>query len=225
MSTALERLMSGQRMTRDEFQDRYQATPDLKFELIGGVVHMASPVGKSNGHWHGRIMTWLGFYAIHTPGVREFDNASAALSESSEVQPDAALLIDPKRGGQSRDLDGMIDGAPEMVVEVADSSRRIDLGAKLRDYERSGVLDYVVLVVEPFEVVWHVRQQGRLVRISPDPDGLYRSSAFPGLWLDPVALMTGDGPALLATLGRGLASPEHTTFVAGLAADPGGGNP
>src|SRR5262249_5049943 len=37
-------LEDGQRLTQPEFHRRYQAYPeDVKFELIGGVVHMASP--------------------------------------------------------------------------------------------------------------------------------------------------------------------------------------
>ena len=50
-----------------------------------------------------------------------------------------------------------------------------------------------------------------------DRDGLYRSKVFPGLWLDPAALLRGDLAGVLATLDRGLASPEHAAFVAKLA--------
>ena len=54
-------------------------------------------------------------------------------------------------------------------------------------------------------------------RVLPDADGLYRSEAFPGLWLDPAALLTGDLEGIIAALGRGLATPEHAAFVARLA--------
>ncbi len=217
MSTATEPLIAGQRMTRAEFHERYRHVPSgLKFELIEGVVSMASPLGKPHAHRHGRVMAWLGVYAMNTPGVEELDNASAALSESCEVQPDASLLIIPGRGGQSSDLNGIIGGAPELVIEVSDTTRQIDLGPKLRDYDRSNAREYLVFVLDPFEVCWHVRREGRLVRTQPDPDGVYRSTAFPGLWLNPIALSTGDGPALLATLGQGLATPEHAEFVARL---------
>ena len=162
--------------------------------------------------------TWVTVYAMHTPGVESFDNASAALSDTSEVQPDVSLRIKPDRGGQSHDFGAIIGGAPELVVEVADSSRRIDLGPKLRAYEGAGVLESVVLAVEPFEVFWQRLHESRLTRVEPDGDGLYRSSSFPGLWLDPAALASNDGPALLAALNHGLATPEHAVFVARLAA-------
>ena len=218
MSTAVEPLVAGQRMSRGEFHERYEATPDGKFELIGGVVFMASPLGRSHGSFHSIANGWLVVYQFHTPGVEVFDNASAALDDLSEVQPDVSLRIKPENGGQSRDFGSIIGGAPELVVEVSDSSRRIDLGPKLLDYERAGVLEYVVLLTGPAEVVWHARREGRLVRVGPGGDGLYRSSAFPGLWLDPIALISSDGPTLLAVLGQGLATPEHADFVARLAA-------
>ena len=217
MSTATRPLIAGERMTRAEFHERYEAMPPgTIFELIGGKVHMASPLGQAHGKSSVLVTTWVGLYSIATPGVEAFDNASAALDGDSEVQPDVALRIEPGRGGQTRNLGAIIGGAPELIVEVADSSRRIDLGPKLLDYERAGALEYVVLGIDPAEVFWFTRQAGRLVRIRPDGDGLYRSRSFPGLWLDPVALLGRDGPALLAALQRGLATPEHAAFVAHL---------
>jgi hypothetical protein len=80
------------------------------------------------------------------------------------------------------------------------------------------VKEYVVVTLDPQEVHWHVRRGKKLVRVRPGRDGLYRSKVFPGLWLDPVALLRGDLAGVLAVLDRGLASPEHAAFVAHLAA-------
>ncbi|MBV8318370.1 MAG: hypothetical protein JOZ53_25795, partial [Planctomycetaceae bacterium] len=49
-------------------------------------------------------------------------------------------------------------------------------------------------------------------------DSLYRSEVFPGLWLDPAALMAGDRVGLRVALHQGLATAEHAAFVARLAA-------
>ncbi len=46
-----------------------------------------------------------------------------------------------------------------------------------------------------------------------DGEGIYRSEAFPGLWLDPEAFLRDDGLAVMAALRRGLESPEHADFV------------
>jgi hypothetical protein len=107
-----------------------------------------------------------------------------------------------------------------LVVEVARSSRKIDLGEKLRDYERSGVLEYLVYALDPPEIYWFVRREGRFVRQAADVDGCYHSGAFPGLWLDPRALLDDDLDGLIATLERGLATADHAAFVARLAEKP-----
>jgi hypothetical protein len=40
---------------------------------------------------------------------------------------------------------------------------------------------------------------------------------FPGLWLDPAALLRRDGKRVREVLDQGLATPEHAAFVAKLA--------
>jgi Uma2 family endonuclease len=163
-------------------------------------------------------MFWLGLYRSRTPGTEVSHNATTILDENNEVQPDCWLRIRPNRGGQTLDVGNYVGGCPELIVEVADSSRKIDLGSKLAEYERAGALEYVVFALEPDEVFWHIRQGDRLVRVNADADGLFRSRSFPGLWLDPEALFHDDGLALIAALDRGLATAEHTQFLADLAA-------
>ena len=214
-------LVHGQRLHRAEFHARYEAMPPgTRAELIGGVVHiMSSPLGYPHATAHAKIMLWLGLYGVRTPGVEVADNATTALDDLGEPQPDALMRILPARGGRTHDLGIYIGGGPELVVEVAASSRAIDLGAKLADYERAGVREYLVVTLDPRDVYGHVRRDDRLVRVPPDPDGLYRSGVFPGLWLDPAALLADDGPALVAALERGLATEAHAAFAARLAAD------
>ena len=51
------------------------------------------------------------------------------------------------------------------------------------------------------------------MEVSPDPDGLYPSSAFPGLWLDPQALLKDDMHRVIEVLERGLARPNTRNFI------------
>jgi hypothetical protein len=52
-------LKDGDRLTREEFERRYDAMPDLKkAELIEGVVHVASPVRQRE---HGRTHVHINF--------------------------------------------------------------------------------------------------------------------------------------------------------------------
>ena len=73
-------------------------------------------------------------------------------------QPDVQLRILPVYGGQTRDEGKIVTGSPELVVEVSDTSRTIDLGVKREDYERTEVQEYLVISVDPEEVVWHIRR-------------------------------------------------------------------
>jgi hypothetical protein len=119
-------------------------------------------------------------------------------------------------------IDGrFVHGVPELLVEVSHTTRYNDLGPKFEDYERSGVQEYVVRALEPDEVYWFVLRAGQFKDLPPGPDGIYRSEVFPGLWLDPRALIAGNTRRIRAVLDLGCATPEHAEFVARLAAVKG----
>ncbi len=78
-------LESGDRLTRAEFERRYEATPEkFKAELIEGVVYAASPVRVFHGTPHAALITWLGVYGTATPGVEVADNATTRLDLDNE---------------------------------------------------------------------------------------------------------------------------------------------
>jgi len=216
---AVPPLENGDVLTRAEFERRYEAMPHLKkAELIEGVVYVPSPVRhRYHGHQHTHLISWLGYYEAHTPSVEASDNVTVRLDLDNEPQPDALLFIDSTCGGQARiDADGYIEDAPELVAEVAASSASYDLHAKLRVYRRNGVCEYIVWRVLDKEIDWFTLRSGQYERLPLDAEGLYRSEVFPGLWLDPAALLRGDLAAVLAVVQRGLASPEHAAFAARL---------
>ena len=220
-------LVDGQRLGQAEFHRRYEAMPPrTRAELVGGTVYMPSPMSADHGESTPDIIIWLGLYRRRTPGLRLADGATVVLDKFGEPQPDALLRIEPELGGTcSVNEDNYLTGPPEMVVEVAKSSRLFDLGAKRTDYERAGVQEYIVVTLDPHDVHWYVRRAKKLVRMRLGRDGLYRSKVFPGLWLDPVALSRGDLDGVIAALDRGLASPDHAAFVAKLAAAAARGTP
>jgi hypothetical protein len=212
-------LEPGDRLTRDEFERRYEAMPQgIKAELLEGVVHMPSPTRfRRHGRPHSHLITWLGYYESGTPGVATGDNSTTRLDIDNEPQPDAVLLIDPARGGQAHiSADDYIEDAPEFVAEVTASSVSIDLHTKFQIYQRSGVREYLVWRVLERAVDWFVLRSGQYERLVPDTQGVLRSEVFPGLWLDTAALLRGDIAAVLTTVQQGLASPEHRAFVARL---------
>ena len=109
-------------------------------------------------------------------------------------------------------------GAPELAVEVSSSTVSIDLNSKFEVYRRTGVREYVVWRVLDKQIDWFMLRRGKFVRLKPDENGHYRSHVFPGLWLDPAAMIRGELTTVLDLVRRGLASPEHEKFVEQLAA-------
>ena len=216
-------LESGDRLTRAEFLRRYDAMPDVKkAELIEGVVYVPSPVRqKYHGRQHLHILNWIGHYEAGTPGLEGGDNSTVLLDLDNAPQPDGVLFIQPQHGGQVKiNEDGYIEGAPDLVAEVAASSASYDLHDKLNAYRRNGVREYVVHRVFERKVDWFVLKEGRFEALAPSADGLLRSAIFPGLWLDDDALIRGDLATVLAVVQQGLSSPEHVKFSAGLHAFP-----
>jgi len=118
-------------------------------------------------------------YELNTPGVQGGDNTTVILGDDSEPQPDLMLRVLPEYGGQSStDFRDYVVGAPELVAEVALSSRSIDLHGKRDDYLRFGVREY--LVVSPTEnKIIHLDMAANQ-EISIGSDGVLRVRNFPG---------------------------------------------
>jgi Uma2 family endonuclease len=107
-----------------------------------------------------------------------------------------------------------VEGPPELVAEIAHSSRAIDLFEKKHDYARYGVREYLVLCVQEREIRWFDLSRDREKHAVDD--GIIRIETFPGLWIHSEALLSRSGQQLFATLEQGLATREHADFVARL---------
>ena len=214
-------LEPGDHLTRAEFERRYDATPGLKkAELIEGVVHMPPSVRfEQHAQPHALILLWLGIYSAYTPFTKVGDNGSVRLDGDNMPQPDAAMIIASNKGGQARlSEDDYVEGAPELIVEVAASTASLDLNTKFRVYRRNNVREYIVWRIIENSVDWFALEDGEYRRLVADADGFIRSRIFPGLWLDPKALSSLDSIRVLQVVGLGMADPSHAAFVAKLQA-------
>ena len=157
------------------------------------------------------------------PAPCRLDNATVRLDLDNEFQPDAALLLRSEFGGQSRiSHDDYVEGAPELVIEIAASSASHDLHDKRNVYRRNGVHEYLVWRtlddrIDGFELIDDAYRPA-----PPDDAGVFHSRIFPGLRIDVAALLDGDVAAALETLRAGIDGADHQAFVARLrvAADP-----
>ena len=214
-AAAVPPLVDGERLGRAEFERRYDAMPGVKAELIEGVVSIAPPVKhRAHGVPHSHAIGWLGLYCDATPGVDGADNSTIRLDAHNMTQPDILLYVQPEHGGTLRfSEDDLVESAPELIVEIAADGSGNELTSKLRVYGRNSVREYVVWRTLDRAVDWFTLVGGEYVRQAIHADGLYRSEVFPGLWLDPSALIHDDRPRMLAVNSLGTATPEHAAFV------------
>jgi Uma2 family endonuclease len=193
------RLENGDVMSRQEFHRLYSECEDLeRVELIEGVVYMPSPI-RFQGHAEEQLLMldWLSSYASKHPGVRCSPPGSVFLDDQNEPEPDAMLF----RMTPDRLKDGYVNGPPELVVEIAASSKSKDLHQKKRAYERNGVLEYIVWRTEDEAIDWFELRDGKYAGREPDANGVIESRDFPGLRLAVKAMLTKDRAAVLAELG------------------------
>ena len=133
-------IQAGTRMSLEEFLALPEMEP--RCELIDGVLYMAAfPIPD-----HQFLATVLAMYlglqilesglgiVLHEPGV--------VLSSNTAVGPDITVIRSDRTGiiGPT-----VIDGAPDIVVEVLSSNRNHDLVTKRRHYEARGVPEYWIL--------------------------------------------------------------------------------
>jgi Uma2 family endonuclease len=205
-------------MSREEFHRLYECAPNhFKAELIGGIVYVASPLKIQHGKNHLPLGSLFFAYEAATSGVESGDNTTIVLGDEAEPQPDLYLRILPEFGGQSRtSVDDYVEGAPELVTEIALGSRSIDLHAKRETYAHYGVQEYLVLSIQEKRCNWFDLKKDRELKI--DADGICRVRTFPGLWIHVASLLDRDHNRMMRILKKGLASAEHAAFVANLAA-------
>jgi hypothetical protein len=99
-TTRVPPLVNGDRLSRTEFERRYEAMPHVKkAELIEGIVYMPPPVSDDHGRSDFRLTTLLGVYEIATPGVVGSANGTVRLDLDNEPQPDGFLRIEEACGG------------------------------------------------------------------------------------------------------------------------------
>jgi Uma2 family endonuclease len=212
-------LLNGDHLTVPEFERRYEALPeDERAELIEGIVVMSPPISSDHGEANSLMDRLLGHYAAATPHMAVAVNTSVRMDGKNEYQPEVMLWI--KTGNMCRmrmGANGLLEGRPELAVEIALSSSSYDLHEKKAVYQRNQVPEYVVWEVMDARIQWFILENGEYLLSKERADGLHRSRIFPGLWLNLRALVSGDDKKALRILNKGLQSDGHKAFVKQLA--------
>jgi Uma2 family endonuclease len=133
-------------------------------------------------------------------GVDGGDGSTVRLDPDNNVQPDAFLR---KLVGTSRlTADDYLEGAPELVFEIAASSAAIDLGPKRDVYLRGGVQEYIVWQLYENRLDWFSREGDAYVPLAPDARGVIHSKVFAGLKLAVSKLLARDLAGVLREQNR-----------------------
>jgi Uma2 family endonuclease len=160
--TVLERLSSGStdRLGIDDFYRLYQvgAFAELgRVELLDGEIISLSP--QARPHLRVKMALYNGLHSAISEAALPYEvfvEGTIALAEHDAPEPDVLVTNDPE--GQ-----GFVPGSSvPLVVEVADTTLRGDLGRKADLYARAGIAEYWVADVNGCVVhqMW-----------SPSPDG------------------------------------------------------
>ena len=223
-SNILEDLHNGDTMSQEVFHALYEGRHnEFRAELIDGMVYVREPLSETHAEVHARVISIFDAYRASTTGVQAFSDATVILSETDEVQPDAMLRIRPEYNGQTSDYwfrkgrrtrGPYVKGAPELVAEVAFSSRAIDLHAKQKRYQNAGVLEYLVISLKEQKLFWFDLSHAQ--ELNPNESGIFQSRVFPGLWIHESALLSMDYKLTMETLNKGLGSEEHKSFLRAL---------
>jgi Uma2 family endonuclease len=132
---------------------------DLRLELVEGDLVEMSPIGKRHAAKVNRLLALL--LPLPQSGKALISPQNPLVVGESELYPDLALLK-PRPDFYEERLPEASDAL--LVVEVADTTLRYDLGTKLPLYARVGVPEVWVVDLEGGRVLVHRKPQGEAYR-------------------------------------------------------------
>ncbi len=212
-------LLNGDHLSVPEFEQRYEIfDEDRRAELIEGIVVMSPPISSDHGKANSLLDCLLNLYSAATPRTATAVNTSVRIDGTNEYQPDIMLWVESGSLAQvQKRANGILEGRPQLIVEIALSSRSYDLNEKKAVYQRNRVPEYLIWEVMDARIQWLALEEGGYVALKGRADGTHCSRIFPGLWLNFPALLSGDGRKAIRILDRGLKSAGHKAFVKQLA--------
>ena len=206
-SQSLPSLENGDRMTQEEFHRRYEAYPDdVKIELIGGTVYVASPMRTPQGELTWKLIIPLDFYVETDPRRprRRRRHRHPRGEERAATGPALAPAPRIRRAVGDFDERRYLVAAPEFIAEVAHSTRALDLNQKRKTTSRQGFRNTSSFASRRKHFTGSTSLPNG--KLKADKQGLWKSRVFPGLWLDQAALFALDSARLRAAVQKGIAS-------------------
>jgi hypothetical protein len=207
-------LRHGDRMKQPEFHRRYQQYPDdVKIELVGGIIYVASPERRAHGRYQSLLDGAVCIYEEATLGVELLVNPTTILGEDSEPQPDLALRILAAFLGQSRETkDDYVEGPPELMMEISHSTRALICVKKRTPTRGRRSVNTWSWASLNKNCTGSISEPENL-SCRPGRASTGRRFFFPGLWIDGPALFAEDRRRLNLVMRQGIRSRAHAAFV------------
>jgi len=142
-------------LRRDEYQQLGELGffEDEKVELLEGVIVKMSPINEPHNTLEAMLNELLVKAVPQKPMVRP--QCSFALSDISEPEPDLAIVDRTGLFASSGALNTEHPSRAYLIVEIAWSSLKKDLGLKARLYAQAGIADYWVVDVDELTITVH----------------------------------------------------------------------
>jgi Uma2 family endonuclease len=160
----------------DEYERLIEAGvfEDERVELLEGVLVAMSPIGDPHGRITTRLLRLLILQSQHL-AVDVMCQSTIRMGDRSMPEPDIAVV--PAQDGFMRPVGGLL------IVEVSDSSLRIDRGAKKEIYANAKVPEYWIIDVKAEHVEVYTEPRARKYRHEEiiHRDGVLTPHSLPGV--------------------------------------------
>lgn len=183
MSATLLRLTAadaGMELTCEEYAEA-EWSEGNRFERCNGKLVVMPPAGSEHRTTSEPLRDHLVVYKVSHRDLVEhvFEESWMAVDDDTDRIPDIAVYLRTKHEGQP-----IPDRVPELVFEIVSpgrTNRRRDYDEKRDEYERIGVLEYVIVDRFDHEVTVLRLVDGRYAEQILKPSDTYRTPLLPGL--------------------------------------------
>ena len=134
---------TGTRLSIEEFLELPDTFDRRKMELDKGELYIMPRPRTVHQFLQSRMLLHTGNHldGFDDPPAQVFHDVIVALSMESRIlySPDLVIIL---QGGRATVTDQMVEGAPDIVLEILSSDRRRDLVRKRQVYAEAGIPEY-----------------------------------------------------------------------------------
>ena len=180
---ALLKPRTGLRLSVEEFMELPDTYDRRKMELDEGELYIMPRPRMGHQFLQLRVVGYVDRYLdeFDGPPANVFHDVIVALSLEDRIlfAPDMVIIL---QGGRATVTDRMVEGVPDIVLEILSSDRRRDLVRKRQVYAEAGVLEYWIFDPGPdTATLLELRDTQYVERAVLNADDTLTTPLLPGL--------------------------------------------